>query len=204
MGLVTLSASYGAGGSRVGPELAKRLGVPFLDRSIPAAVAERLAVPMAEALTHDQSVGNTLERLLSSFASAGTALTGEPVVPPLPERTFAQATEQVIHECAEDGAAVILGRAAGIVLADDPRVLRVRMDGPVQRRIEQAMALQNIGREVAERRMEQTDRAREAYVHHFYRRDVHDCTLYELVIDSTAIGLDACVELIALAARARR
>ena len=44
MSLVTLSATYGAGGSEVGPELAKRLGVPFVDRLIPSEVAARLAV----------------------------------------------------------------------------------------------------------------------------------------------------------------
>jgi Cytidylate kinase-like family len=30
--LVTISAAYGTGGSLVGPRLADRLGVPFLDR----------------------------------------------------------------------------------------------------------------------------------------------------------------------------
>ena len=39
MTLVTLSASYGAGGSRIGPELADKLGVPFVDRAIPVTVA---------------------------------------------------------------------------------------------------------------------------------------------------------------------
>ena len=32
MTLVTIAASYGAGGSRVAPALAERLGVPFLGR----------------------------------------------------------------------------------------------------------------------------------------------------------------------------
>ena len=40
--LVTISASYGAGGSRIGPALAQRLGVEFLDRAIPTRVADRL------------------------------------------------------------------------------------------------------------------------------------------------------------------
>lgn len=39
---VTVSAPFGAGGSEIGPALARRLGVPFFDRAIPAAVAERL------------------------------------------------------------------------------------------------------------------------------------------------------------------
>jgi cytidylate kinase len=39
------------------------------------------------------------------------------------------------------------------------------------------------------------------YVKHFYGADIHDPGLYHLVIDTTAVAIDACVELIALAAR---
>ena len=45
--VVTISAPYGAGGSQVGPLVADRLGVTFLDRAIPAAVSEKLALPPA-------------------------------------------------------------------------------------------------------------------------------------------------------------
>jgi cytidylate kinase len=60
-----------------------------------------------------------------------------------------------------------------------------------------------VDRETAERRMRETDRAREAYVQQFYGVDAHDPALYHLVIDSTVLGLDACVDLIALAVKAR-
>jgi cytidylate kinase len=199
--LITISSSFGAGGSEIGPELAKRLDVPFLDRAIPAAVAERLAVPLAQALEHDQSVSGVLDRLLRGFAQAGTAYSVYPLAAEDPgDQTYAQATEQVIHEYAADGQAIILGRAAAVVLRDDPRALRVRLDGPSELRIAQAMRLKGIDRETAERRMRETDRAREAYLKHFYHADVHDPGLYHLVIDSTVIALDTCVELIATAA----
>ena len=45
--------------------------------------------------------------------------------------------------------------------------------------------------------------ALDAYVRHFYGAEPDDPRLYHLVVDSTALGLDACVELIALAAGAR-
>jgi cytidylate kinase len=51
--------------------------------------------------------------------------------------------------------------------------------------------------------MRETDRARHAYVRHFHHADARDPDLYHLVIDSTAVDLDACVELIALAAEDR-
>jgi len=76
MTVVTLSASYGAGGSQVGPRLADRLGVPFIDRVVPTTVAARLAVPLDDALAHDDAVRGVLERLLMRFAPAAQAFSG--------------------------------------------------------------------------------------------------------------------------------
>jgi cytidylate kinase len=202
MTLITLSAPYGAGGSQVGPAVAERLGVPFVDRAIPTGVAERLAVPLREAVERDEAVGSWLTRALLSFGQVGPVLAGATPVPGqmLTDDAFRQATEQVLREQAAGGA-VILGRAGAIVLADEPRALHVRLTGPEQARLEQGMRLEGVDRATAERHMAETDEARRAYVHHFYRADPRDAGHYHLVIDSTAIPLERCVDLIVLAAR---
>jgi len=203
MTVVTLSASYGAGGSQVGPRLAERLGLPFIDRAIPTAVAERLAVPLADALAHDEAVRSVLERLLLRFAPAAQTFAGATPAPDvLDERSYLRCTEEIIRERAARGC-VILGRAAAIVLRDEPGALHVRLDGPAERRLAQGMAGEGIDRETAERHMRDSDRARETYVQQFYGADARDASLYHLVIDSTVLSLDACVELIAVAAAAR-
>ena len=204
MTVVTLSASYGAGGSQVGPRLADRLAVAFLDRVIPTAVAERLAVPLDDALAHDDAVRGALERMLMRFAPAAQAFSGAAAPPEaVDERSFLRATEEVIRERCSEGSGVILGRAAAVVLRDRPGALHVRLDGPPERRLAQAMELDGSDRETAERRMRETDRAREAYVQQFYGVDARDAALYHMVLDSTARALDDGDELIALAAAAR-
>jgi cytidylate kinase len=171
---------------------------------IPTAVAERLAVPLADALAHDDAVRSVLERMLMRFAPAAQAFSGAGTPPELvDDRSFLRATEEVIRERAAAGSGVILGRAAAVVLRDMPEALHVRLDGPAERRLAQAMVLEGVDRDTAARHMRETDRAREAYVQQFYRVDARDATLYHLVIDSTALALDACVELIALATAVR-
>ena len=202
MTLVTLSAAYGSGGSMLGPRLAERLGVPFLDRAIPAVVAQRLAVPLEEAEAHDQSIGSLLARVVLRLAPLGQAF-GAAAIEPLDEDAFRLATESIIREQAATGDGVILGRAAALVLAGDPRALHVRLHGAREARIEQAMRLREIDRPTAEREQAETDKAREAYVRHFYRADAQDCLHYHLTIDSTALPLDAVLETIALAAQGR-
>jgi cytidylate kinase len=202
MTLVALSASYGAGGSVIGPALAERLGVPFVDRAIPLAVADRLHVPYEDAAAHDEHVSTGwLPRVLSGFVGTDT---GAPA--PLPPEMFSsedfrRATEEVLLHQAATGSGVILGRGSVIVLRDDPRALRVRLDGPPDRRVAQAVRLgRSLDRDDAERALRQFDRTHAAYMQQIYGVDIHDSTLYHLVLDSTRIELDACVEIIARAA----
>ena len=189
----------------MGPALAKRLGVPFLDRAIPFAVSQRLGVDLEVAEQHDMQVRRTprLERLLRGFIGQDV---GAPV-PLTPELTvdedFRRATEEVLLAQAATGKGVILGRAAAIVLRDRPEVLRARLDGPPARRAAQAARLGGIELADAERTVERIDRGQAAYVKRFYDVDIHDPGHYHLVLDSTAIDLDACIELLLLAARSR-
>jgi len=114
---------------------------------------------------------------------------------------FRSATEAVLLATAASGRGVILGRAAAIVLRDDPAVLRVRLDGPAERRVRQAMKLEGLEEATVRDRRSRQDRAHATYARHFYGVDIHDPALYHLMLDSTAIPLDVCVELLASAAR---
>ena len=201
MTLVALSASYGAGGSVIGPKLAERLGVPFVDRAIPTAVAAALDVSVDDAEAHDENAGKSfLDRFLRGFVGTDVG-----VPTPVPAETFTsedfrKATEEVLVRQAATGEGVILGRASVIVLRDDPRVLRVRLDGPDERRVPKAMEITGVDEETARRALQRLDRTHADYARQFYGADIRDPSLYHLVIDSTAIETDACVELIALAA----
>jgi cytidylate kinase len=202
--LVALSGSYGAGGSRIGPALAERLDVPFLDRAIPAAVAETLAVPFDDAEARDEQLGGGwLERMLASFSGQDTA----PAPAPSARTTaadFRAATEAVLLRQTATGRGVILGRAATIVLRHHPGVLRARLDGPPARRIQQAMRLEAIDQRTAHERQRQLDRAHATYAKHFYGVNIADVSLYHLVLDSTTIPIDTCVDILLAAARSVR
>ena len=204
MTIVTVSAAYGALGSEVGPRLAERLGVPFLDRAIPSEVAERLAIPLEDAAARDESLGGLLSRMAMRLAPMGQAFGATATAQDaLDEEAFRRTTESIIREHAATGEVVVLGRAGALVLRDDPRAFHVRLDGPRSRRIEIAMRRTEMDRAEVERQLTETDRAREAYVRYFYRADARDPALYHLTIDSTALPLNALVDLIVLAAESR-
>jgi hypothetical protein len=206
MTLVTLSAAYGANGSEIGPAVAERLGVPFVDRAIPSGVAERLAVPLSSAETHDEQVGGLFSRMVTWLAPMGQAF-GAPATTgfaPIGDDAYLQATEACVRERAARREGVILGRSGALILRGDPYALHVRLAGPRERRIVQAMRIESCDRATAERRLAETDHAREAYGRHFYHADVCDPRHYHLVLDSATLPAETCVELIVAAAAARR
>lgn len=207
MTLVAISAAYGAAGSQIGPALAERLNVPFVDRGLAVAVAERLDVSVEEALAHEE-LGHgrgLLERLLSGFAGADVSGAPAPVAAgDVTADDFHRASRDVLRKQAQRGEGVILGRGAVAGLRDDQRVLRVRLSGPAGRRIEQAMRLGGVERATAERALRRLDRAHAEYLRQFYDVDIDDPALYHLTLDSTAFAPEVCVQLIARAVAALR
>lgn len=202
---MTLSASYGANGHLVGSAVAERLGVTFLDAVIPAKVGERLGVGATSADVEQQR-RSRWSRFLDSavyFADVGVAARPEELDDVVAlASTRRLATEEVIRQAVREGGAVIYGRGAGLVLRDRPHVLRVRLDGPVRRRIAVISLTEGVNEVEAERLRADTDRAREEYVRVSYGVDARDSSLYHLVLDSTSIDVDSCAEIIARAARA--
>jgi cytidylate kinase len=207
--IVTISATFGAGGSVIGPMVAERMSVPFVDRAIPYTVAADIGCSLEEALAHDDRTAHGLGRILADAARLpNVALGGMDVYLPergvVPEEEFVLRTEQVIKEIAEHGGGVVLGRAARMVLADHPSALHVRLDGPRSRRLVRAQETMDITASEARTLLEDNDRARSAYVKHFYRADPADPALYDLVIDSTRLTAAASADIIVTAALAIR
>jgi hypothetical protein len=204
MGIVTVSAAYGAAGAEVAPAVAEQLGLAFHDRAIPAQVAGRLGVTVAEAEANDETVVRGLWRLVASLGTMPDPVGGVLPTSTLPDaRAYREQTERVLTEIADGAGGVVLGRAAAMVLRDRPDALHVRLDGPLERRLDAAMARSGRSRDDVRRDMEANDRAREAYVRHFYRCDPAEAAHYHLVVDSTAFSVDTVVELVVAAARGR-
>jgi cytidylate kinase len=201
--LVTVSASYGAGGAVVAPALARQLGVPFLQRATTSSgdIAEQ--EPCVERLVPDETHTTPVHRLLAAFTQAMPA--GPTQSPPSArhqDESLRSRCEEDIHGLAATGQGVILGRGAAVVLGKD-RGFHVRLDGPPELRLVQGAAIEGISPQDARGHMAAADRARAAYVRRLYRADPADARYYHLQIDSTAMPLDAVVDLILQALSAR-
>ncbi|MDE3206085.1 MAG: cytidylate kinase-like family protein [Acidobacteriota bacterium] len=201
--VITVSATYGAGGSVIAPRLAAELGLPFVDRLISADAAAHPEAPTSqEGLVRGEQESTPTGRFLSYFARAATVGVVIGPDPDLPDDDDIRArTESALRPVAAGDPAVVLGRAGAIVLAGRPRAYHVRLDGPVGRRLAWAAPHEALDLEAAKRRQAETDRARTSFVKRLYRKDPADPQLYHLLLDPTVMGVDAAVEVIKLASR---
>lgn len=198
--VVTISASYGAGGSTIAPALARRLGLPFIDRLLSADVSEEASAHSEEGLVPGEEAatpGNRLFTYLARAAGVGAISVPPPVVEP--EEELRGRAEAALAAVREGAGAVILGRAAAVHLADRPRAYHVRLDGPAGRRIRIAAEIEGITEERAADRQQRTDRARTLWVRRLYRADPLDPAWYHLWLDTTVLGVGPSVDLIAAA-----
>lgn len=203
--VVTLASLYGAGGSIVGPRVAERLGVPFLDRAIPDAVAKQAGIPEDAVADVDEQPRTAMERLVARLGRASTlsgGAGGSVERLDMQERDLRSDIEEFLARACVSGG-VALGRGGMVVLAEVPWALHVHLGGPREARLQQRMRLTGMDRATTERRLKVSDRTRIGYVRHAYGVDGEDPALYHLMIDSTALDLGTCVEVIVTASQAR-
>jgi cytidylate kinase len=201
--VVTIAALYGAGGTRIGPRVAKQLGVQFLDRAIPSTVAKRAGLP-EQAVTEVERPQSRWQRLLAALgrASPPSSASGQVEQLDLEERRLRAEIEDFLADASRSGG-VVLGRGGAIILAEVPGTLHVYLGGDRKARVERVMEWQGVGREAASHNVKINDRARRNYVRSAYGVDGDNPQLYHLMIDAVALGVDVCVDLIVAASESR-
>ena len=203
--VVTIAALYGASGSVIGPRVAERLQVPLLDREIPAAVAVRSGLTDTGVMNIDEEPRSRVHRVMSTLGRA-TVPSGEGGGSlerlDIQENRLRGHVEEFLAKAAVSGG-VAIGRGGMVVLASVPWALHVHLGGPREARVRVRMEQDGVDRATAERRQAAEDRQRAAYVRRAYGVDGSDPSLYHLMLDTTALDVETCVELIVAASRAR-
>ena len=201
--VLTVSATYGAGGSVIAPGLAKHLGIDFFDRLIHGDESRNVDTIM-ERLSREERDQAPPGRIVSGLSSLSSTI-GLPVmgVEDLdPRGQLRRQVETSVSRVASDAGGVILGRAAAVVLSGHPTAFNVRLQGPPDRCLAQAMRIEGVTESVAREHQADSDRSWSRFVTRLFDRDPADARLYHLVVDSTVIPLEACVDVIAAAATA--
>lgn len=199
--IITISASYGAGGSDLGPRIAKKLGMTFTDRAVSVAVAKDLGISVQEAEAIEQDTPNRFWNFFAHMSSLSPGMVvPAPIEQGVTDEDVMRGTESDLRRVADGGNALILGHAAAVVLADHLDALHVRLDGPPAGRVNAAMRQHGIGKDAAQAAQRENDKIRSGYAKHFYGIDSSSAQHYHLVLDTVRIHWDVAEQLIIRAA----
>lgn len=195
--VITLFESSGAGAQEVGPRLAEILGVPWIDQKFSSA-------RLAEAAERPEDQPGFLAHFFRLLGSANAGPDNAPLPwVGSPDASVGRDNTAEVRRLARDGA-VILGRNATVILADRPNSLHVKLDAPPDARVRRALADSGLSAEEALHRLAREDVVRAEMSLRLYEWDPRTTAAYDLVLNTEAFGLDACVRLILAALAERR
>ncbi len=101
------------------------------------------------------------------------------------------------------GEAIIVGRGAGCILPRE-RSLNVRLIGSDADRMSYLSQTERLTPQEAAQRVRQIDEQRREFVRDYFHRESSDPHEYDLTLDSSTLGEEACAEAIAVALRGKQ
>lgn len=192
--VVTLFESYGSGADEIGPALAEALGVRFYEQAFSSEQLEEPPEPEDEGM---------LSRFLNAIGSSYIGIEGPAVAMAQKDQHEMVLENNRLVRQEASGGAVILGRNGAFILATWPGALHVRLDAPLDYRIDRAARISGIERERAARRQKREDQIRADMSLQLYGWDPREPSRYDLVVNTATLHRDDVVDLLVHAYRAK-
>lgn len=190
--IIAIEREYASGGNEIGEKVAQRLGIPCYGQEVLNRAAERLQT-IPERLLHLEE--NTSNSFMYSVGMAMKVATGQRDGLS-DEGALYVVEEQVIKDMALQGPCVIVGRCAGWVLKERGDVLRVFVHADKDFRKKRAVESYGVPERQLDNTLKRYDRRRANFYHANTGMSWDDKKGYHLVLDSSAVGIEACVDMI--------
>jgi cytidylate kinase len=205
MPVITISRTFGSGGSEVAAQVASGLGWTLLDNALVERVAARLGRTPVEVQAIEERVPSLAERLADALALGSPEIVSPGLSAPLPptEERLLEVTEHVINDAVARGPVVLVGRGAQSYLAQRADALHVFCYAPKQAAVHRVMEREGITVEAATRRVEETNKRREQYVRRYWHRSWLAHENYHLCVNTDWLGIDGAAALIVRVAEER-
>jgi cytidylate kinase len=196
--VITISRQIGSGGSYVGYEVAKELGITYVDREILRQAAKYLGRDDASLEEYEERSSGFMRNFVS-LLSLGTP--ESPYLPPserpVYDRDLFELEGKIINKIAAEYDAVIIGRGAFHVLKDRPGALHILIHAPRDfraRRLMKVLPTSNLAE--AQERADESDRRRAKFFKDMTGTSWTDARNYHLCIDASLLGLRESVQMI--------
>jgi cytidylate kinase len=174
MTVITISREFGSGGDLLAEKVAASLGYHLVDKAFISAVLCQYGLAEFD-LDYETQPGfwegfdiNKTER----------------------RETMVRMLNQVVRAVALHGNVVILGRSGYAILSGLADVLHVRLQAPLEDRIEMSRVERNITLEEAALLVEEKDRVRTSFIESFYHVPWEASHAFDIAINTAVVPLE--------------
>lgn len=196
---ITIERQYCSGGNEIGRKLARALDYKLYDHNILVMAAKKLNISPVYISDLEETSPNSIIFNLAQTPIGGSARYNNNM--PLVDRLFLE-EKQLIEEATAKNPCVIIGRCAGYILKDKPDCLKVFIHADTDWRISRAETNEKLTHEEAVKTLKKTDKRRSGFytTHSGYKWG--DSTHFDICLDSSVLGIERCVEILAGIAKA--
>ncbi len=176
MGVITISRKMGSAGSDIGREIAKRLGMRFVDKKILSAIMTEYGFS-----DFDEVYGN-----VPSFWERFDSMRAQTI-------GFLIKTIEAVGSLND---IVIVGRGGFGIFEDYNDVLNVRTKAPFCLRVERQMEKHGMSKKEAEIHVAQNDKVRKAFIESDFHMAYTNTQDFDLVINTGVVKPERAVDLV--------
>ena len=182
--IVTVEREYGAGGSLVAAELARRKGWQLLDQQLTCEIAKSAPLTSTRSRGREEKCDPLLHRLAKVFWRGSY----ERSLPISDDKIFdadelVHHAQQVMEKKAEEGNCVIVGRGAPYILRARPDAFHVFVYGSREKKIKRLICLKMSEKDATEM-VDTIDNERAAFVRKYFNAEWPCRRLYHLMVNS--------------------
>ena len=184
--IITISREFGSGGRTIGRMAAEKLGIPCYDQEIIEKITEETGMLKSFVESNVEDVQGGWLSVLAGRDYYGHSLQDD----------LHAAQTKVIRELADKGSCVIIGRCADSILEEYDNVLKVFIHASMEKRAERIVHQYGETAEDPVQRLKDKDKKRKAYYQLYSDRKWGAMENYHVALDSGALGLERCAEII--------
>ena len=190
--IIAVGREYGSGGHEIAKMIAERMNLPFYDRNLLSEVAREKGIDVSAIEKYDESPRRAfVSQTVRGYSNA-------------PEDGLANMEFDYIRAMASRGDSfVIVGCCADAILAGNKGLITIFVTADDDRKIERISRILNVSEAEAARMIRAKNKKRKSYHNYYSDGKWGDSRYYDLLINSSRLGLEKTADVIEAYIKAR-
>lgn len=194
--IVTICREFCSGGKEVGSKLANKLGCECYDKKLISLAAKESGFKETLFEDVDEKPTNSFLYSIAMGTPSTTGLFFQNNDFLTNDKLFGIQSE-VIKKIASEKSAVIVGRCSDYILRDEKNLIKVYLRADEEFKIKRLLETnKDLDQKHAQNLLHKTDKKRGHYYSYYTGRDWNTASNYDLVINTSKVGIDNAVDLI--------